>query len=431
MYIIYRFMLNILIFPSGSGVAKEIYDSLKYIRNITLFGGEGNDNNFTNFLFNNAIFNIPMLKDEELLINHLNTIVKENKINYIFPAYDIIHWFLSKHRNRIDCKVLVSDFETCDICISKTKTYNLLKDIIDVPNFEKEVDGVNYPCFIKPDDGCGARDSYKVNNSEELEFYKKKVKNYTLCEYLPSNEYTIDCFTNKEGKLIFCKGRERKKTIAGMSVYTIESNIDFTSYGEKINKILKFNGIWFFQMKYDKNDKLKLLECAPRIAGAMSLYRNKGINFSNLMIRQFEGDLIEEILFNNYTIECYKTYENKYRTNLNYSSVFVDLDDTIVIKDQVNIELIRLLYQELNKKKNIFLITRNIDPLKVLNNYKISESIFNEIIIVPKDKKKSEFIKKDSIFIDDSFQERFDVYKSNNIHVFNLDMVETLLNTKY
>ena len=190
-------MLNILIFPSGSGVAKEIYDSLKYIRNITLFGGEGNDNNFTNFLFNNAIFNIPMLKDEELLINHLNTIIKENKINYIFPAYDIIHWFLSKHRNRIDCKVLVSEFETCNICISKTKTYNLLKDIIDVPNFEKEIDGVkgvkevdrveevdrvnkgiNYPCFIKPDDGCGARDSYKVNNSEELEFYKKKVKNY-------------------------------------------------------------------------------------------------------------------------------------------------------------------------------------------------------------------------------------------------------------
>jgi hypothetical protein len=216
-----------------------------------------------------------------------------------------------------------------------------------------------------------------------------------------------------------------------MSVYTIESNIDFTPYGEKINKIMKFNGIWFFQMKYDKNDKLKLLECAPRIAGAMSLYRNKGINFSNLMIRQFEGDLIEDILLNNYTIECYKTYENKYRTNLNYSSVFVDLDDTIIIKNQVNIEIIRLLYQELNKKKNIFLITRNTDPLKVLNNYKISESIFNEIIIIPKDKKKSEFIKNNSIFIDDSFQERFDVYKSNNIHVFNLDMVETLLNTKY
>ena len=89
------------------------------------------------------------------------------------------------------------------------------------------------------------------------------------------------------------------------------------------------------------------------------------------------------------------------------------------------------MYQELNKKKNIFLITRNADPLKVLNNYKISESIFNEIIVVPKDKKKSEFIKNDSIFIDDSFQERFDVYKSNNIFVFNIDMVEILLNTKY
>jgi len=65
-------MLNILIFPSGSGVAKEIYDSLKYIRNITLFGGEGNDNNFTNFLFNNAIFNIPMLKDRVKIIEQDN-----------------------------------------------------------------------------------------------------------------------------------------------------------------------------------------------------------------------------------------------------------------------------------------------------------------------------------------------------------------------
>jgi hypothetical protein len=51
--------------------------------------------------------------------------------------------------------------------------------------------------------------------------------------------------------------------------------------------------------------------------------------------------------------------------------------------------------------------------------------------MVKKDEKKSDFIINNSIFIDDSFRERYDVYIYRNINVFNLDMVETLLNTKY
>lgn len=423
--------LNILIFPSGSGVAKEIYDSLKFIRTINLFGGEGNENNFTNFLFEKTFFGIPMIKEKDELIKSLNDIIEKNNINYIYPAYDVVHHFLSKYRDELKCPVLVADYETCDICVSKSKTYNLLKDVIDVPNFIDENEGITFPCFIKPDDGCAARDSYKVNDMDELMFYKKRVKNYVLCEYLPSEEFTVDCFTNINGKLIFCQGRQRKRTIAGMSVYTFESNINFREYAEKINSVIKFNGAWFFQMKYDVNGKLKLLECAPRIAGAMSLYRNKGINFPLLTVRQFEGDVIDRLLYNTYSIECYKIYENKYKTNLEYDNVFVDLDDTLILKEKVNIELIRFLYQSLNKNKNIFLITRNENPGEVLEKYKISPSIFKKIIMVKKDEKKSDFIINNSIFIDDSFRERYDVYIYRNINVFNLDMVETLINTKY
>jgi len=430
--------LNILIFPSGSGVAKEIFDSLKYIRNINLFGGEGNDNNFTNFLFEKSIFNIPMIKDEEFFISELNKIVDENKINYIYPAYDIIHWFLAKNKSKINCKILVSDFETCDICISKTKTYNLLRNVIDVPKFididdDCSYEELDFPYFMKPDDGCGSRDSYKINNVEEFNFYKKRVKNYILLEYLPFDEFTIDCFTNSNGKLIFSEGRQRQKTIAGMSVYTkIVTDIDFTTFANKINNQMKFNGAWFFQMKYDQNMKLKLLEVAPRIPGAMSLYRNKGINFPLLTLRQFEGELIEDLLINSYEIECYKVYENKYKTNLSYNHVYVDLDDTIINKKNVNITMIQFLYQAINQKKKIYLLTKSIFPLAKLEDYKISPNIFNKIIYVPREQKKSSYIyEKDAIFIDDSFKEREDVFNTNNIPVFNLDMVESLLNTKY
>jgi hypothetical protein len=428
-------MLNILIFPSGSGVAKEIYDSLKYIRNINIIGGEGNDNNFTNFLYEKTIFDIPMIKDEENFINELNKMITKNKIDYIYPAYDIIHWFLSKNKLKLNAKVLVSDFETCDICISKTKTYNLLRDVLDVPEFinEEESEVKQFPYFMKPDDGCGSRDSYKISNMEELNFYKKRVKNYILCEYLPHDEYTIDCFTNKEGKLIFSEARQRNKTIAGMSVYTKNVlNVDFSIYAKKINEKLKFNGAWFFQMKYDCNMKLKLLEVAPRIPGGMSLYRNKGINFPLLTLRQFEGENIDSLLINSYDIECYKVYENKYRTNLSYNHVYIDLDDTIINKKCVNITIMQFLYQALNQDKQIYLITRNIFPVSVLEKYKISPDIFNKIIYVDNYQMKSSYITyTDSIFIDDSFKERDDVFKNKNIPVFNLDMIESLLNTKH
>jgi hypothetical protein len=426
---------NILIFPSGSGVAKEIYDSLKYIRNINLFGGEGNDNNFTNFLFEKTIFDIPMIKDEVFFINELNKIIDENKIDYIYPAYDIIHWFLSKNKSKINAKILVSDFETCDVCISKTRTYNLLKNVIDVPRFidEEAAEIEVFPMFMKPDDGCASRDSYKICNVEELNFYKKRVKNYILLEYLPYDEFTIDCFTNSNGKLIFSAARQRKKTIAGMSVYTKNVlNVDFTPYANKINNLLKFNGAWFFQMKYDQNMNLKLLEVAPRIPGAMSLYRNKGINFPLLTLRQFQGEQINNVLLNNYEIECYKVYESKYITTLLYDYIYIDLDDTIIIKNKVNVTAIQFLYQALNQKKQIYLITRNIFPISILEKFKISKDIFNKIMIVKPEEKKSSYITYyDSIFIDDSFKEREDVYTTKNISVFNLDMIESLLNTKY
>jgi phosphopentomutase len=61
----------------------------------------------------------------------------------------------------------------------------------------------------------------------------------------------------------------------------------------------------------------------------------------------------------------------------------------------------------------------------------INEKIFDEIIIIEQNAKKSNFVKSNSIYIDSSFKDRYDVYVYKNINVFDLDMIEILLDIKY
>ena len=82
-----------------------------------------------------------------------------------------------------------------------------------------------------------------------------------MLEYLPGKEYTVDCFTNLSGKLIFARGRGRNRIKLGISVNTEpvdeSENKNFFELAEKINSQLHQKGGWFFQLKEDKNGELR------------------------------------------------------------------------------------------------------------------------------------------------------------------------------
>jgi hypothetical protein len=424
--------INVLIFPSGSGVSKEIFDSLKYIRWITLFGIDSDENNFSHYQFENFTLGAPFIKDEEDTVKFLKNIISINNITCIYPAFDSIIVFLKKHENDLGVKIISSPIETCNVCFSKKQTYELFENDLLVPKLLHFNEIKNYPIFLKPECGYGSRDAFKINNKTELDFYNSTVKNNIICEYLPGEEYTVDCFSSDKHGLIYCEARQRAKTVNGLSVLAKHVNLpEVKNIGEKISKKLRFVGSWFFQLKYNINNELTLLEIAPRIPGAACLHRNQGVNFPLLSIYEHFGIYIDNVLINNYNISCYKCYENRFNISISYSTVYVDLDDTIIIKNKVNTKLLQYLYHSKNLKKDLILITRNKNPQQCLEDYCISVNLFNKIIIVDKDERKSKYINvTDSIFIDDSYQERIDVYSVNKINVFNCDMIECLFDEK-
>ena len=64
----------------------------------------------------------------------------------------------------------------------------------------------NYPVIIKPDDGVGASDTYKITSDDELhEFFKQSNQDiqYIMEEYIEGDIVTFDGLTNINGKIVF------------------------------------------------------------------------------------------------------------------------------------------------------------------------------------------------------------------------------------
>jgi hypothetical protein len=79
-------------------------------------------------------------------------------------------------------------------------------------------------------------------------------------------------------------------------------------------------------------------------------------------------------------------------------------------------------------KKIILLSKYKYDIKETLSKFAISNLLFDDILLLDQNQKKSGFIKNtNAIFIDDSFAERKEVFNTLKIPVFGVDAVESLL----
>ena len=181
-------------------------------------------------------------------------------------------------------------------------------------------------------------------------------------------------------------------------------------------------------MLFRSNGEYKLLEIAPRIAGTMGLSRNLGINYPLLTLFLFEN-IDVKIIHNKFAINVDRALISRYQTDIDYKYVYIDFDDTINLRGKVNAFLMMFLYQALNNGKALILLSRHDgDIYSDLRKINIDKTLFADIIIIPKGEKKSKYIKHtNSIFIDDSFSERYDVSNQCNIPVFDCSEVEALM----
>lgn len=422
---------NVLVFPCGSVTAMDINFSLRHALRINLFGASSVDDH-GKYIYKNYIGNVPNIADNNF-VEEFEKILSEYNIDYVIPTHDSVALCLVENQDRFSAKIIAADLETTKICRYKSLTYSRLEKHGFCPerytaNFEELV----YPVYLKPDDGQGGKDSYIVESYENLIYYLDRCPYHLICEYLPGDEVTVDCFTNRFGHLIFTAVRSRDRLLAGVSVHAQILSLDSSvkEIAENINSSLKFRGYWYFQLKKDKDGKYKLLEISTRLAGTACLTKQLDVNFPLLSILDMSDEDIT-ILPNQMSIEVDRALFGRYNLGINYSSVYIDLDDTLIFSNgEYNTLAMMYLYQCLNKGVEIILITKhNGDLNEYLSHSSLPLSLFSEIIHLEEGELKYQHIdiQKNPIFIDNSFEERLSVRKHLDIPCFDVSNIECLL----
>lgn len=417
---------NVLVLPAGTEIGLEIYNALKHCKEVTLFGAGQDFSNHAKFSYPEYHV-LPSIHENGWLVS-LIELVQRLQIDYIFPAYDDVIVALSEVSDQIPAVIISSSAYTCKLTRSKSATYHALAGKVRVPviyGVPNEIN--NYPVLVKPDRGQGSQGVHRVNTPNEVHHAMRNVLEPIICEYLPGEEFTVDCFSDRERGLLFASARSRRRIRNGIAVNTTTEQLpEVWDIADIIGRAFDLRGAWFFQLKRASDGELTLLEVAPRIAGAMAAHRVMGVNFPLLSIFEHER-LHINLLINHGQVELDRALCNRYRYCIDFNTAYIDLDDTLLFRGRVNLQVMKFIFHCINQGKVVKLITRHRSDLdETLRKHRLL-NLFDDIVHISNDVPKSSLITgRDAIFIDDSFSERMDVAQRCGIPTFDASMLEVL-----
>lgn len=183
--------------------------------------------------------------------------------------------------------------------------------------------------------------------------------------------------------------------------------------------------IFSINININKN-KFEYINHISRYNESWEIYRALGINIpliviQNLLLRKITTHIFitpESIAFSKDGLPYY---------NFNPTKYYFDLDETLICRGKLIQDIARFLILLSKQRKKIVMLTRHIYDIKTtLISIGIDPNIFTDIIKVEANQKKSDFIKIDSnsIFIDNEFPERYEVWINCGINVLDIDQID-------
>ena len=234
--------------------------------------------------------------DNHAFIPAIMQVCKYEKINVIIPTHSKDIFVLSE---------FVDDFKKIglNMCLSRQETYlitenkqscgSILKDIgINVPKIYKKE--VKFPAIIKPIRGSGTKNTYKLENQKDLDYYGD-LPNSFISEFIEDQEYVVDGVSDLNGKVIACLPRIRIVARGGLCIKaeTIKDK-ELEKIARKISETFKMIGAWNIQfIKIEK--RIVVIDVNNRLAaGGTHLDVASGLNVPEIIVKLAMGEKVKK-----------------------------------------------------------------------------------------------------------------------------------------
>lgn len=409
---------NVLIFPAGSESAIDAFKSIRDNLHFEVYGASGKHDHAEYIYPSEKLYvSEDLYVTSSNFVPSLNSLTDKWRIDFIIPAHDTVARALMEHQAMLHAVVVCSPLETAITAENKKLMYEKLSGCSYCPEIYTR-ENAKYPAFLKPYISAGGKGTKIINDPSGFN------DDCIVCEYLPGREYTVDCFTNSKRELLFIGPRTRENITNGVAWHSekVPLTDEIRFIAEDLNRRFSFRGLWYFQVKEDREGRLKFMEFSARHAGTMTFYRQLGVNFTLLSLFDFMGCPVE-ILCNDFGLKLDRGIETLFKAECEYDCAYLDYDDTMIIDGRVNTDLMKFAYQCVNRRVRLVLLSAHEgDIYASMKEHRINPELFDEIITIPPGARKSDYISEGkAIFIDNYFPSRLEVFKRLGIPVFDAD----------
>ena len=233
-------------------------------------------------------------------VPQLLDICEKEDIDLLIPLIDTELLVLAENKERfkeVGTTALISDPDVIRIAMDKYNTHTFFVEngfaVPEVIDIDKALssDDIEYPMVMKPARGSASIGVTKIESKEELRFFKDKIPNPILQEYLNGYEHTLDVLVDFGGRVRCVVPRKRLEVRAGeVSKGVTVKNKKIIDIGKRVVEALKGAlGPITVQGFLTSDGAFKLTEINPRFGGGHPLAIAAGADYPKWIIEMLLG----------------------------------------------------------------------------------------------------------------------------------------------
>lgn len=235
--------------------------------------------------------------DTPELVPDLHKACVERRIEALLPTVDAELEPVaaaSKAFDSIGVALPISPVECLRVCRDKQLLMEAVQGKVPIPDSQPLTEATaarvdSFPRFVKPRRGAGSRGIARISSRADLD-RQSKDGSVLLQEYLPGEEYSVDVYVRRNGRVIAAVPRDRMKVDSGIAIASRTLHLpDLMESAIRTAEIIGIRGCANVQFKRAADGVFKLLEVNPRYPGTLPLTTAAGIDIPKLMVDELLG----------------------------------------------------------------------------------------------------------------------------------------------